>query len=419
MRAAEARLRPLRRLGAEGIIDALLESTVYCAYSSLSIGRGVIRTLCPRCRKWSPGDGFCLTCGSPLSSHSFEYPFNSIIKTCDPEDFVSLKDRFRDRPAYRPLHVVAEQIADRESLEISSRIGRRFLWYFLAVAAVTLSVLPWAWGRLAIVLPVTVIVTLTGPFCILRKFKYWAIVSHQVHIIDPACPDDQTEADLCELVRALSRQAGLQRMPAVGWYDSEEVNAFSAGRNQNDALIAFSTALLRQMDGAGVAAVTAHEIAHIANGDMVTMALVQGTVQYIAGIVLVPLQLVGLVFSFWKPAKTAVAFLIGAMRWVVTNILLIPATLVVRAFSRDREFRADRIAANLVNPEAMVHALEVLAADDANLPVGPARQYLAALKISTPPAPCGEVFSTHPSFVRRISALWVGDEPPDTGRLRH
>lgn len=363
--------------------------------------------------KWSPGDGFCLTCGSPLSSHSFEYPLNPISRSGDPSDFASLKAGIWDAPAYRELHNMAGQISDWDSLQIASGSGRRLLWFVLAIAAIALSLVPWAWGRLAVILPLLLIVALVGPFFIRRNVKRWAIAAHQVHIINQAAPDGQTAADLLELVRAVSRRAGLQQVPAVGWYESEEMNAFSAGASRNDALVAFSTALLRQMDEASVAAVAAHEIAHVANGDMVTMALVQGTVHAIAFVVALPFQLIGILFSFWEPAAAAAALLVWGVRWVVTSILLIPANLVVRAFSRNRELAADQLAATLVDRDAMVRALEILADDDGIPPINSATQPLAAFKINAPPAWWGELFSTHPSFTRRINALRepAGPEP--------
>jgi len=314
---------------------------------------------------------------------------------------------------------MAEQIRDLEVLQIPSGWARPLTWVFLVISAIGLSLVLWAWGRPTALIPALLVAALVGPFYILRRVKDWAIKVYNVQIINPASPDGFMEAELHELVWAISHRAGLEWMPDVGLYESDEINAFSVGGCRDDALVAVSTGLLRKLDAAEAAAVVAHEIAHVANGDMVTMALVQGAVQSIAAMAILPVQLVGRLFSSWKPAKVAFGLLVRAIRWLVTNIVLLLANLVVLKFSRDREFQADWAAAHLVGPDRVLHALETLAAEDAKPSANSAKQYLAALKISAPPSWCGEIFSTHPSFTRRISKLQTQIEITGLGRPRH
>ena len=169
--------------------------------------------------------------------------------------------------------------------------------------------------------------------------------------------------DIVEKVHRLSRRAGLTEMPEVGIYQSPDVNAFATGRSRNSSLVAVSTGLLTRMDDAEVEGVLAHEVAHIANGDMVTMALVQGVVN-----------------AFVMFLSRIIAFAISqAMRsnddesesapnpWV--NMLIVMALDIILGFlampiiawfSRYREFRADKGGADLAGREKMIAALESL-----------------------------------------------------------
>jgi heat shock protein HtpX len=212
-------------------------------------------------------------------------------------------------------------------------------------------------------------------------------------------PATSTEQWLTETVRSLAARAGIGN-PEVGIFDSPQPNAFATGARRDAALVAVSTGLLTAMNREQVEAVLGHEITHVANGDMVTLTLIQGVVNTF---VILLARLVGSVVdrasSRDGEGPGAAYFVTVLLTQLVLGVL---ATMIVMAFSRRREFRADAGGARLAGREAMISALQRLqAAHDEPLP-----SQLAALGISG-----GEgdglrrLFMSHPPLSERIAAL--------------
>ena len=215
--------------------------------------------------------------------------------------------------------------------------------------------------------------------------------------------------NIVDKVHRLARRAGLTEMPEVGIYQSNDVNAFATGRSRNSSLVAVSTGLLSRMDDAEVEGVLAHEVAHIANGDMVTMALVQGVVN-----------------AFVMFLSRIIAFAISqAMRsnddddapvnpWVNAGIVFVLdiilgflAMPIIAWFSRYREFRADKGGADLAGREKMIAALESLQRAYPQLEAadGPKTDpNFKSMQISSRSGMM-QLFSTHPPLDVRIAAL--------------
>ncbi len=231
---------------------------------------------------------------------------------------------------------------------------------------------------------------------LISKWSAKRMVGAQI-IQQPANP---TEQWLLETVEKQARKAGIG-MPEVALYDSPEPNAFATGANRNNALVAVSTGLLNSMDKGAVEAVLAHEVSHIANGDMITLTLIQGVVNtfviFISRVVGHTIDRV--VF------KNENGY--GPAYWITTIaaelVLGILATIIVMWFSRQREFRADAGAARLENREKMISALQALQrhAGETHLP-----DQMAAFGIS------GHIghgikalFMSHPPLEQRIAAL--------------
>jgi heat shock protein HtpX len=212
-------------------------------------------------------------------------------------------------------------------------------------------------------------------------------------------PSGPVESWLVDTVRRQAREAGIG-MPEVAIYDAPEPNAFATGARRDNALVAVSTGLLRGMRREEVEAVLAHEVSHIANGDMVTLTLIQGVVNTF---VIFASRVIGhlvdrLVFRTERGH--------GPGFWIVTIIaqifLGILASIIVMWFSRHREFRADAGGARLAGRERMVAALERLKqGHNASLP-----DQLAAFGISGHRASgFKRLFMTHPPLDERIAAL--------------
>lgn len=213
-------------------------------------------------------------------------------------------------------------------------------------------------------------------------------------------PIDPTELWLMETVHKQAQAAGIG-MPEVAIYEAPDINAFATGWNRNNALVAVSTGLLHNMSRDEAEAVLAHEISHVANGDMITLALMQGVVNTF---VIFFSKIIGhlvdrLVF------KTEREY--GPAYWVTSIIaqmlLGILASMIVMWFSRQREFRADAGGANLAGRNKMIAALEKLKInhEQATLP-----EQMAAFGIAGGGG-FAKLFSTHPSLDERIEALHV------------
>ncbi len=212
-------------------------------------------------------------------------------------------------------------------------------------------------------------------------------------------------ADLVRKVHVMAKQAGIEKMPEVGVYHSPEVNAFATGPSKNNALVAVSTGLLQQMNTDEVEGVLAHEVAHVANGDMVTMALIQGVVNafvmFFARIAAFALQnAMSGDRDDDRPANTGWAYHISVMVFEIIFSFL--GMFVVAYFSRLREFRADKGGAQYAGKSKMVAALKRLQQkidflDDS-------QDAVKTLKISSKKG-LMNFLSTHPSLEDRIAAL--------------
>ena len=212
-------------------------------------------------------------------------------------------------------------------------------------------------------------------------------------------PSDPTERWLVETVQ---RQAGLAGigMPEVAIYDAPDVNAFATGMNRNDALVAVSTGLLQNMRKDEIEGVLAHEISHVANGDMVTLALIQGVVNTF---VIFLSRIIGHTVDrviFKTERGHGPAFMITSI--VAQIVLGIFASMIVMWFSRQREFRADAGGAQLAGRNKMIAALERLKQqhEPSQLP-----ERIAAFGISGGSDGIRGLFMSHPPLEMRIAAL--------------
>jgi len=235
----------------------------------------------------------------------------------------------------------------------------------------------------------------------LMMSKFMAKRMMGVEIVD----DRGQYADLVRKVHQMSKQAGITKMPEVGIYRSPEVNAFATGPSKNNALVAVSTGLLQQMNSDEVEGVLAHEVAHVANGDMVTMALVQGVinafVMFFARIAAFAVQ------NFLngdrdsdRPASSGLAYHLTVMVFEIGFSFL--GMFVVAYFSRVREFRADKGGAQFAGKHKMIAALKRLQ-QKVDM-IDDSQDAIKAMKINSKKG-LMNFLSTHPSLEDRIAAL--------------
>jgi heat shock protein HtpX len=232
-----------------------------------------------------------------------------------------------------------------------------------------------------------------------------------VQVIPPDTTDP-TLQQLVQLVHRLAQQAGLP-LPEVGIYDSPEVNAFATGPTRSRALVAVSSGLLQRMRWPEMEGVLGHEVTHIANGDMVTMTLVQGVINaFVMFVARVLAFVVSQALRSRDDRDNGGGYFV---QWLLVNlfqvIFSILGLIVVCWFSRIREFRADAGGARLAGRENMINALrglqrlhdpEVMAA------AAQQNQSFQSLKISGPGRGFLGLFSTHPPLEERIARLEQG-----------
>lgn len=239
-----------------------------------------------------------------------------------------------------------------------------------------------------------------GAFISLAISKWMAKRATGAQVISE--PRNESERWLLATVSRLAQSAGIGK-PEVAIYDAPEINAFATGMNRNSALVAVSTGLLRALGRDEAEAVLGHEITHVANGDMVTMALIQGVLNTF---VIFLARVVGRVVDSaisggnGRDGGGIAYFLIVMVLQVVFGLL---ASIISMWFSRHREFRADAGGAQLAGREKMINALQRLAQTygESTLP-----QQIQAFGISGQPGTgIQRLFMSHPPLAERIAAL--------------
>lgn len=246
------------------------------------------------------------------------------------------------------------------------------------------------------------VIGMSGSFVSLAMSKWMAKKSMGVHVIDR--PANQTEAWLVDTIRRQSQRLGIG-MPEVGIFNTPEPNAFATGMSKNNSLVAVSTGLLQRMNPDEIEAVLGHEMSHVANGDMVTMGLLQGVVNtfvyFFASIAGYVVDRVLLRSDDDDRSGYGPGYYITQM--VAQLLLSVLATMIVMWFSRRREFRADAGGAQLAGRTKMVEALRALqqAHEPHDLP-----GEMAAFGISGGMGSgFSKLFLSHPPLEERIAAL--------------
>ncbi len=241
------------------------------------------------------------------------------------------------------------------------------------------------------------IIGFTGSIISLLISKPMAKASTGARVIDPQAPANAREAWLLDTVHQLADRAGIGR-PEVAIYDGAP-NAFATGAFKNNALVAVSTGLLESMNEEEVAAVLGHEVAHVANGDMITLTLIQGVVNTF---VIFLSRVVGYFVDrvlLKNDRDVGIGFYVSA--FICEIIFGVLASIIVAWFSRQREYRADAGSAALLGSrEPMIHALARLGGMDA----GALPKNFESSGISGGKA-ISALFSSHPPIASRINAL--------------
>jgi len=245
-------------------------------------------------------------------------------------------------------------------------------------------------------LVMSAVIGMTGSFISLAMSKWSAKRAMGVYVIEQ--PQDQTERWLLEVVKRQAQRVGID-MPEVGIFNTPEPNAFATGMTKNSSLVAVSSGLLQAMNQDEVEAVIGHEMSHVANGDMVTMALMQGVLNtFVYFFATVIGHVVDRTVFKTEEGRGPAYYIVQIVAQIVLGIL---ASMIVMWFSRYREFRADAGGANLAGREKMISALRAL---QRNQEAPPLAGQLAAFGISGSGG-MSRLFMSHPPLEERIAAL--------------
>lgn len=245
-----------------------------------------------------------------------------------------------------------------------------------------------------------------GAFISLLLSKFMAKMFMRVHVIKERGQYDQ----FVSMVHRLAKKAGIEKMPEVGVYESPDVNAFATGATKNSALVAVSTGLLQRMNHDEVEGVIGHEIAHITNGDMITMTLIQGVVNaFVMFLSRIAAFALSNALRGDRDDDNRSSFGSGFMQIIMVHVFEmlfgLMALPLVAWFSRYREFRADAGGARLAGKEKMIAALQRLKQTyPITAQTQDATSGMQALQISSRSSFLKWI-STHPDLDRRISAL--------------
>lgn len=239
--------------------------------------------------------------------------------------------------------------------------------------------------------------------------RWMAKMAMRVKLIAPDSASGE-ERQLLNKVYSLARKAGLYTMPEVGIYQAQELNAFATGPTKNRALVAVSSGLLSAMNDDEVEGVLAHEITHITNGDMVTMTLVQGVINafsmFLSRVIAYTIQTMSHRDSDRNGGHHSLLLYYGLAIFFDIFITLL-GSMVVAAFSRYREYRADKGGAALAGRHKMIAALEHLRLVTLSHRQEPKESFVESLKISRPQNRLLSLLASHPDINLRIKALQV------------
>ena len=249
----------------------------------------------------------------------------------------------------------------------------------------------------------SLIIGFSGSLFSLAISKWMAKMIYSIRVIQR--PESKAEEWLVGKISEQAKASGI-KMPEVGVYESPEVNAFATGPSRNNALVAVSSGLIHQMNLREIEGVLAHEMSHITNGDMVTMALLQGVVNTF---VVFLSRIVGFALDqFLRRGENdrgiGMGYYIGSF---VTQILLgILANMIVMTYSRRREFRADAGAARLEGKDAIISGLRRLQSiSEGGGVIDDRSPALSAFKINGQPSGFLALLASHPPLEERIAAL--------------
>ena len=245
--------------------------------------------------------------------------------------------------------------------------------------------------------PLLILFAFGSPFISLMMSKAMVKRAYNIRMIGEGGVSSEKEKLVVDTVTLLSQKLGLQKLPEIGVYPSNDINAFATGASKNSAMVAVSQGLLNSMNETEIIGVLAHEMSHVVNGDMLTSSILEGFVSAFGLIATLPFLMGGNNNRGRRAASSMATY------YLVRNIANIFGKMVSSAYSRRREFAADKLAAEITEPAYMKSALVRLQEiSEGRIALQDSDREFASFKISNN---FGSLFASHPSLEKRIEAI--------------
>ena len=251
--------------------------------------------------------------------------------------------------------------------------------------------------------PLLILFAFGSPFISLMMSKATVKRAYNIRMIGESGARTEKEKLVIDTITLFSQKLGLQKLPEIGVYPSNDINAFATGASKNSAMVAVSQGLLNSMNETEIIGVLAHEMSHVVNGDMLTSSILEGFVSAFGLIATLPFLMGGNNNRGRRAASSMATY------YIVRNIANIFGKIVSSAYSRRREFAADKLAAEITEPAYMKSALVRLQEiSEGRVSLQDSDREFASFKITNNFSMgniFGNIFSSHPSLEKRIAAI--------------
>ena len=251
--------------------------------------------------------------------------------------------------------------------------------------------------------PLLILFAFGSPFVSLMMSKATVKRAYNIRMIGESGARTEKEKLVVDTITLFSQKLGLQKLPEIGVYPSNDINAFATGASKNSAMVAVSQGLLNSMNETEIIGVLAHEMSHVVNGDMLTSSILEGFVSAFGLIATLPFLMGGNNNRGRRAASSMATY------YIVRNIANIFGKIVSSAYSRRREFAADKLAAEITEPAYMKSALVRLQEiSEGRISLQDSDREFASFKITNNFSIgniFGNIFASHPSLEKRIAAI--------------
>ena len=251
--------------------------------------------------------------------------------------------------------------------------------------------------------PLLILFTFGSPFVSLMMSKATVKRAYNIRMIGESGARTEKEKLVIDTITLFSQKLGLQKLPEIGVYPSNDINAFATGASKNSAMVAVSQGLLNSMNETEIIGVLAHEMSHVVNGDMLTSSILEGFVSAFGLIATLPFLRGGNNNRGRRAASSMATY------YIVRNVANVFGKIVSSAYSRRREFAADKLAAEITEPAYMKSALlRLQEISEGRVSLQDSDREFASFKITNNFSMgniFGNIFASHPSLEKRIAAI--------------